>query len=119
MQVPADEEGARAMIAQFHEELTDCFLGHIDAVGHSILPLENEDVVFGKKYIDVLGESGATYYLRRKFQPSKFPDWGVYNEGVMNAFYHKKSIKNRTASKGIQCSDDWMAEESEGSHDEA
>ena len=110
VQVPTDEESIRSMVGELHDALTDSFAVHIDCGGHAVLPLRHEDVVFGKKYVDVLGETGATYYLRRKFKPMKYPDWGMNNEGIMNAFYHKKSIRQRGTIKSVGCSDEWVAD---------
>ena len=100
------------MIAQLHEILTDRFSLHLDCGKHTILPLrEQEDIILGKKYIDVLGEAGATYYLRRTFNPEKVPNWATNNEGIMEAFYHKKSIKLGGTISAIKCGSEWVADE--------
>lgn len=110
IQLPSDGEEIRATIQQLYDALCACLLGHIDCQGHTILPLRDEDVVLDKKYMDVLGESGATYYLRRKFKPEKIPNWGINNDGIMEAFYHKNSIKQRGTIMGVKCGDEWIAE---------
>ena len=112
MHVPTDEERARVIVAEMHDELTDGFAGHVDAAGHRILPLQDEDVVFGKKYMDVFGENGATYYLRRKFEPQKLPNWGFHNEDIMEAFYHKNGIKKGSTIAAVKCGDEWIADKS-------
>jgi hypothetical protein len=109
IQLPNTSEDIRVMIDQVHDALSACIGGHIDASGHKILPLRGEDIIYGKKYMDVIGESGATYYLRRKFKPEKVPNWGVNNSGIMEAFYHKKSIKEQGTILGVKCGDEWIA----------
>ena len=39
MYVPTDEDGAYAMIIDMHDTLSDSFAGHVDAAGHTVLPL--------------------------------------------------------------------------------
>lgn len=111
--VPDAEEDIVAMVHQIHGALSDCFAGHIDASGHSVLPLREEDIIRGKKYMDVLGEQGSTYYLRRKFRPEKVPNWAVHNASIMEAFYHKKSIKHRATINGVRCGDEWISDDRE------
>ena len=110
VQLPSEENDVREMVRQMHKTLGDCSAGHLDTAGHSVLPLdEEEDVIFGKKFMDVLGESGATFYLRGKFRPERFPNWGVNNEGIMDAFYHKKSLKLDGTVSSLRCGDEWVS----------
>ena len=110
VQLPSEPEEIRAMIRDIHQNLTDCILAHIDASGHKIYPVEDSDIIMGKKFMDVIGETGATYYLRRKYKPEKFPNWGRHNEEIMEAFYHKKSIKHGGTIMGTKCDPEWIAD---------
>ena len=111
VQVPVDTQEVCEMVREIHNALAVSFAGHIDAQGHSVLSLQEEkDIILGKKYMDVLGKSGATFYLWRKFCPEKFPNWGVNNEGIMNAFYHKKSLKLDGTIGSLKCGDKWVAD---------
>lgn len=99
------------MVRQVHEALTYAITGHIEGMTHTILPLrEVEDIIRGKNYMDVIGEKGATYYLRRKFRPETIPNWGVNNPGIMEAFYHKKSIKQQGTIMSVKCGEEWIAD---------
>ena len=99
------------MVRQIHQTLSDCILAHIDASGHKFNPVKDSDIIMGKKFMDVIGETGATYYLRRKFKPEKIPNWGRYNEGILEAFYHKKSIKHGGTILGVKCGQEWIADD--------
>ena len=83
LQLPNDPDEIRAMVCQIHQTLSDCILAHIDTSGHKFNPVEDSDIIMGKKFMDVIGETGATYYLRRKFKPEKFPT----GEGTMKEFW--------------------------------
>ena len=39
MHVLSDEESVRVMVVEMHDALVDGFAGHVDAAGHTILPL--------------------------------------------------------------------------------
>lgn len=112
MQLPSDSHEAVSMVRQTHEILSQYLCSHIDAEGHTVLPLKDEDIIDGKKYVDVVGENGATFYLRRKFQPDKIPNWAAYNEGIMEAFYHKKGIKLGGTINSVKCGEEWIADRS-------
>ena len=111
MVVPENTEEIVEMIRQLHELFTERFGAHIDGSGHMILPLqETEDIILGKKFMDILGERGATYYLRRIFNPEKVPNWASNNEEIMEAFYHKNSIKLGGTITAIKCGSEWVAD---------
>ena len=81
----------------------------IDANGHTINAHKMNNILgMGVRYSSVIGEGGATYYLRRRFNPEGVPNWALHNEDVMDAFYPRGSIKSRATIMATKCSTEWV-----------
>ena len=88
---------------ELHNTLKERIETHIDIKGHTVKPFKEENVTYDKKYTEVIGEVGATYYLRRRFQPESTPNWGVHNPEFMEAFYNPGSICDRRTVITVRC----------------
>lgn len=95
------------VVAEMYKIMKKALESHIDAVGHEILPFREEDVVFGKKYVEVIGEIGSVYFIRKKYQPENRVNWGVRNADLLEAFFNHKGIKKQTSIAVLRCGSEW------------
>ena len=72
IQVPDNEDEMHDALLQLHAMLKEKLESHIDANGHTIIEHNpNRILGVGQRYATLLGETGATYYLRRRYNPGK------------------------------------------------
>lgn len=109
--LPKQQEDVVKVIEQIHSCVTQAVSTHLDASGHTFLPLREEDIVHGKRFSEVMGEQGATFCLRRKFSPEKAINWASEHEEEMDAFCEKGSIKEQTTMCATKCTDEWLKDE--------
>lgn len=109
LHIPNDELEMQAKIRELHEVLKEKLESHIDANGHSISEHDPSHILEAKvRYSTLLGEMGATYYLRRKFNPEPQPNWAIHHEEIMDAFYEKHSIKAHSTIIATKCGTEWV-----------
>ena len=114
LQLPTTNEEVKETIKEVHETISKGLMGHIEGIGHTVLPLRDEDIFLDKKFADVIAETGACYYLRRKFNPERKPNWGIHNEGILSAFFHKNGIKEQSTIIAVKCSSEWQMVDEQG-----
>ena len=109
MEIPRDETEMHETILQLHGVLKDKLESHIESNGHTINEHSNSQIVAsGVRYATLLGETGATYYLRKRYNPEPSPNWALHNEKIMDAFYAKHSIKSRATIMATKCDTAWV-----------
>ena len=111
IQIPPDEDKMHAMIEQLHGELKVRLESHMDSNGHTVNEHDAGQIIGEHvRYADLLGETGSTYYLRRRFNPEPSPNWALHNEAIMDAFYDKHSIRSRATIMATKCGAEWVHE---------
>jgi len=108
MEIPDNEEDMHAAIAELHGVLKETLENHIEASGHTIQSHKKENVYTGTPYAEVIGENGAAYYIRRRYQPDRVPNWALNNQDIMQAFFMKKSIRNQSTIIATKCGTEWV-----------
>ena len=94
---------------QIHAALKAKLEGHIEAAGHTILPHDDNNVIFDRtKYAHLVGETGSAYYMRRRFPVDTTPNWGFHNEHIMEAFFDKATLRNQGIIMALKCSSEWV-----------
>ena len=110
MQLPDNEEELRDSMLQLHGVLKQKLEAHIDANGHIINEHDSTKhiVSVGERYANLIGETGATYYLRRRYNPEPVPNWAVLNPQIMDAFFQRNSIKSQATILATKCGNEWV-----------
>ena len=99
------------IISQLHGLIKEKLEAEIDANGHTINKHKPQNILGMKaRYSTIIGETGATYYLRRRFHPEPVPNWALHHEDIMNAFYRRHSIKTQATVMATKCSTEWVDE---------
>lgn len=111
LQLPHGKNNIREAILQLHGILKEKLESHIDSNGHTINEHTHSHILGSRiRYSSLFGEKGATFYLRERFNPDHSHNWSLHNEGIMDAFYAKQSIKRRETIKATNCGNAWVHE---------
>ena len=112
IQVPEEEAEMEEVLGNVHTVLKEKLQSHIDANGHTVTDFDASKHIIGTEecYCDILGETGATYYLRRRYNPEPVPNWAKHNPHIMEAFYTQGSIKMQATVMATKCGTEWIHE---------
>lgn len=109
LDIPEDNFNILQAMHQIHAALKAKLEGHIEAAGHTILPHDDNNVIFDRtKYAHLVGETGSAYYMRRRFPVDTTPNWGFHNEHIMEAFFDKATLRNQGIIMALKCSSEWV-----------
>jgi hypothetical protein len=114
LQLPENATDIPIMIEELHGTLSNKILNHAEAYGHTIGPLNPNNIVQNLKYYNIIGEPHACYNARKHFETDTIPNWGINNPDIMAAFFDHGSIKLQGTIIALKCgTEEWVVSNNE------